>query len=84
MNICLIVGGIPSRFDDFMAEIVRRYPDARQSMPDEADVFFVDYLRKDAVQWISKYKKPVYLIGYSSIRHNPGIFIINIGGDNGK
>jgi hypothetical protein len=80
MNVCLIVGGIPSRFDDFMAEVMRRYPDARQSTPDEAEVFFVDYLRKDVIQWISKHKKPIYLIGYSSIQGNPKVFITPIGG----
>jgi hypothetical protein len=84
MNICLIVGGIPSRFDDFMAEIMRQHPDARQSAPEEAEMFFIDYLRKDVAQWISKYKKPAYLIGYSSIRHNPRIFITKIGENNGK
>ena len=82
MNICLIVNGFPGRFDDFMAEIVRQYPCAIQSTPDEAEIFFVDYLRKDVIQWISKYEKPVYLIGYSSIQHNPKIFITKIGGDN--
>ena len=84
MNICLIVGGIPSRFDDFMAEIVHQYPDARQSTPDEAEIFFVDYLRKDVVQWISKYEKPIHMIGYSSIQGNPKIFITKIGENNGK
>lgn len=82
MNICLIVGGIPSRFDDFMAEIVRQYPNARQSMPDEAEMFFVDYLRKNMVEVLMKYEKPIYLIGYSSIQGNPKIFITKIGGDN--
>ena len=82
MNICLIVGGIPSRFDDFMAEIVRQYPGARQSAPEEAEMFFIDYLRKDVAQWISEYEKPVYLIGYSVIQHNPRIFITKIGENN--
>lgn len=82
MNICLIVGGIPSRFDDFMAEVVRRYPDARQSMPGEAEIFFVDYLRKDVVQWISEYEKPIHMIGYSSIQGNPRIFITKTGENN--
>lgn len=84
MNICLIVGGIPSRFDNFMAEIVRRYPDARQSTPEEAEIFFIDYLRKDITQWISKHEKPIYMIGYSSIQGNPRIFITKIGGNNEK
>lgn len=80
MNICLIVGGIPSRFDDFMAEIVRQHPCARQSMPNEAEIFFVDYLKRDVMQWISKYEKPIHMIGYSSIQGNPKVFITPIGG----
>lgn len=75
MNIHLITNGVTGRFDDFMAEIMRRYPDARQSMPDEAEIFFVDYLRKDVIKWISKYEKPIHMIGYSSIQGNPKIFI---------
>lgn len=82
MNICLIVGGIPSRFDDFMAEIVIQYPDARQSMPAEAEMFFIDYLRRDVMQWISKYEKPIHMIGYSSIQGNPKVFITPVGGNN--
>lgn len=80
MNICLIVGGIPSRFDDFMAEIVRQHPCARQSMPSEADMFFIDYLLKDMVEVLMKYDKPIYMIGYSCIEGNPKIFITPIGG----
>lgn len=80
MNICLIAGGDSGRFDDFMAEIVRQYPDARQSMPNEAEIFFVDYLRRDVMQWISKYEKPIHMIGYSSIQGNPKVFITLIGG----
>lgn len=82
MNIYLITNGVTGRFDDFMAEIVRQYPDARQSTPDEAEIFFVDYLRKDVVQWISKYEKPIHMIGYSSIQGNPKIFITKIGENN--
>ena len=80
MRICLIVGGIPSRLDDFMAEVMSQYPDARQSTPDEAEMFFVDYLRRDVIQWISKYEKPIHMIGYSSIQGNPKVFITPIGG----
>lgn len=83
MKICLITGEKSSRFYDFMAEIMHQYPDAIKSTPDEADVFFVDYLRKDVVKWISEYEKPVYLIGYSSIQGNPKIFITKIGENDG-
>jgi hypothetical protein len=82
MNICLIVGGIPSRFDDFMAEIVRQYPCAIQSMPSEAEMFFIDYLRKDMVEVLMKYDKPIHMIGYSSIQGNPKVFITPVGGNN--
>ena len=82
MNICLIAGGDSSRFHDFMAEIMRRYPDAIKSTSEEAEMFFIDYLRKDVAQWISEYEKPVYLIGYSSIQGNPRIFIAKTGENN--
>lgn len=82
MNICLIVGGIPSRFDDFMAEVMRQYPCARQSMPAEAEMFFIDYLRKDMVEVLMKYDKPIHMIGYSSIQGNPKVFITPVGGNN--
>ncbi|MDY0388526.1 MAG: hypothetical protein RBT65_15670 [Methanolobus sp.] len=84
MNICLIAGGDSSRFHDFMAEIMRRYPDAIKSTSEEAEMFFIDYLRKDVAQLISKYEKPIHMIGYSSIQGNPKIFITKMGGDNGK
>lgn len=75
MNVCLITGGIPSRFSEFFKEISRQHPGARQSMPAEAEMFFVDYLRKNTVEVLMKYEKPIYLIGYSSIQGNPKIFI---------
>ena len=82
INVCIITCGEPNRFSEFLEEVSKQYLGARLSIPSKAEMFFVDYLRKDMVEVLIKYEKPIYMIGYSAIQNNPKIFITKIGDNN--